>query len=125
MRSSATEAEITKKKEKKKRLSQQSKQGLSMKSILMSPCLCLSAEVRQPAWPTVSGRSTIIIIYAGSAFGLGPIAHDSTGTSTGVTHYCTNGRIYNHCTDHGHNLHITLRSITIKEQQLLLNGACI
>ena len=50
-------------------------QDLSSKSKLMSPCLCLSPEVRQPAWPTVSGASMIIIIYAGSAFGLGPIAH--------------------------------------------------
>lgn len=58
----------------------------------------------------------IIIIYAGSAFGFGPI-----GTSTGVTHYCT--------TDEYTTTSLImvkifrsqiLHSFTIKEHKLLL-----
>lgn len=76
-RLTATQAENTKKekRERERDYVVRVHQGLSRKSALMSPCLCLSSIVRQPAWPTVPGGSAIIIIYAGSAFGLGPIAH--------------------------------------------------
>lgn len=76
-------------------------QGLSRKSALMSPCLCLSSIVRQPAWPTVPGGSAIIIIYAGSAFGLGPIAHWFTRNLHRCHRWLHHRWICNHFTNHG------------------------
>lgn len=72
IRPTASQAENTK---EKKRLCQWSPSGPEQQEHTNVTLPAFEFQSEERAWRTVSGGSTIIIIYAGSAFGLGPIAY--------------------------------------------------